>query len=323
MSDCERCLSLLDSYIDHELAEDERLFVEKHLEQCPQCRAEWQEAKALEERLAAWAAEEIEPPADFREKVFARLEAEPAPVVPLSTRAVKKKPLWSKVLPWAAAAVLLLAMSPAIIHLAGGQPGNSSQPQQVAENDQAAKQTQDEQAPRMTPAETAPAEKPQPAEKLPAASDEPASKEQPPVQKNAAEQEDTGSTQPELTVPENDSIAPDDKTPMLASGSQPDEQQMPTEETQPQLPAPAFYRSSAPEEPDWSALKEQDTALKQKYSEELDVLKQQYAQEATEELQAAITAKEAELEAIDKRLKAIENKDAQAYDEALANAGDE
>ena len=47
------------------------------------------------------------------------------------------------------------------------------------------------------------------------------------------------------------------------------------------------------------------------------------AEEATEELQAAITAKEAELAAIDKRLKAIESKDAQAYDEALANAGDE
>ena len=319
MSDCERCLSLLDSYIDHELAEDERLFVEKHLEQCSQCQAKWQEAMTLEEMLAEWAAQEIEPPMDFREKLFARLEAESAPVVPLAARAAKKKPSLNRILPWAAAAVLLLALGPAILHMTSSQPENASQPQQIAENDQ----TQPDDAPLQTPAEITPADEQPVDQEKQKAQDEPRAKEPPQSALDTTEQEDTGGTPSELILPTNDNDVADGETPMLASEPKPAEEQAPTEETKPQMPSPALYRSAVPEELDWQALKEQEMSLKQQYSQELQQLKKQYAQEATAELEAAITAKEAELAAVDKRLKAIDAKDAQAYDEALENTDDE
>lgn len=319
MSDCERCRSLLDSYIDHALEESERLFVEKHLEQCADCQLEWQEAQALAAQLAIWAAEEIEPPADFREKLFTRLDAEPAPIVPLAARAQKKKPRWGKVLPWAAVAVLLLALLPAITHIAGDRPENASQPQQVADNDQPPAAEDQDVQPRAL-AETEPAEEVQPKEQQPSVvKKEDAPKLEAPAQNTDSGQQKAGSNQKELTSPHNDTAdnTVDDKTPMLASGQMSEDQQAPTGDTQEKMPFTASYRSAAPVEPDWAALKEQDTALMQQYNEELEQLKQQYAETASETLKQAIADKEAALKALEQRLAAIEQKDVEAYEAAL------
>ena len=316
MSDCERCQSLLDLYIDHELEESERLFVEKHLEQCPDCQAQWLAAQEMEKLFAQWAAEEIEPPADFRENLFARLETEMAPVVPRALRAQKKKSVLIRLLPWAAAAVLLLALMPAAMHLADGRSNlaENARPQ-LADNtlaDTAEKEAvpQQEAAPEESlSADEQPKINPSVQEKniaLP---------QQAPDVPEPAKQKNMDSEQSDLTALENDDTTNtnDSQTPMLASGYALDGEQAPAGGGEQQTPPVVMYRSAAIGETDWEALKEQNTHLKQQYSQELEQLKQQYEQAPSDELEQAIADKEAELQVVEDRRKAIENEDAEAY----------
>lgn len=301
--------------MDHELEENERLFVEKHLEQCSDCQAKWQMAQEIEGLFAQWAAEEIEPPADFREKLFARLEAENTPVVSLAPRARKKKSSLAKFLPWAAAAVLLLALMPAAMHLAGGRSSaadSAKQQPQLADN---TLEDTLEKAEAIQP--EAVAENRTPAEEQPKAdTTAPGTNDALPKQASPAqdfsESKSTDASQADLTVPEKGDTG-GGQTPMLASGYASDGEQAPAGGEEKQTPPVMMYRSASIGQTDWEALKEQDTDLKEQYSQELEQLKQQYEQTPSDELKQAIADKEAELQLIENRLKAIENEDAEAY----------
>ena len=53
--DCQRVLSLMDAYLDHELDLSAQLTVERHLADCPACHAIHQRQQALSTALGAQA----------------------------------------------------------------------------------------------------------------------------------------------------------------------------------------------------------------------------------------------------------------------------
>lgn len=98
---CEEVHARLDEYVDSELATPELPELERHLRECPACRAQEQELRAL---LVAAAAlpRELQPARDLWPELPGRLRA----VVPFPRRGVLLRPLTL-----AAAAALLVALS--------------------------------------------------------------------------------------------------------------------------------------------------------------------------------------------------------------------
>ena len=104
--------ALLDLFVDGELGAEELLRVQKHLEECPHCRAYVDDAFAMS--LAFPDAEETALPEGFHESVMARIAAESAPVVKKSNQ----RRWWKTLAPMAAAcfAVMLLANRGGVLH---------------------------------------------------------------------------------------------------------------------------------------------------------------------------------------------------------------
>ncbi len=92
--------------LDAPLTAPERARLDAHLSACPACRRAWEEYRWLSRDASAWAARPASsetPAAEFTARVLARLESRPVPV-----------PVWPRLLPAVASAVLLLALSPLI-----------------------------------------------------------------------------------------------------------------------------------------------------------------------------------------------------------------
>ena len=109
---CKEYEALLDLFVDGELGAEELLRVQKHLEECPHCRAYVDDAFAMS--LAFPDAEETALPEGFHESVMARIAAESAPVVKKSNQ----RRWWKTLAPMAAAcfAVMLLANRGGVLH---------------------------------------------------------------------------------------------------------------------------------------------------------------------------------------------------------------
>ncbi|MBO8170035.1 MAG: DUF4349 domain-containing protein [Thermoanaerobacteraceae bacterium] len=71
---CQEYQELLSAYIDEVLTEEEQRRLEKHLEQCSDCRQELENLKETVVMLQSL--DEVEPPAEFRQQLRQRLEAE-------------------------------------------------------------------------------------------------------------------------------------------------------------------------------------------------------------------------------------------------------
>ena len=109
---CKEYEALLDLFVDGELGAEELLRVQKHLEECPHCRAYVDDAFAMS--LAFPDTEETALPEGFHESVMARIAAESAPVVKKSNQ----RRWWKTLAPMAAAcfAVMLLATRSGMLH---------------------------------------------------------------------------------------------------------------------------------------------------------------------------------------------------------------
>lgn len=333
MSECEKCQALLDLYIDHGLEKDELIFVEAHLQHCIDCQAVFRQQQKTAELLKVWAQQEIEPPEGFREALFTRLENEAAQVVPMTAARTKaKRPALYKLLPWAAAAVLLVALLPTTLGLVeqstaktnGGQAqsdlltANTTVDSGTAES---ALETDEESvANHASAAEPAPM-----AAQSPVAA---ADSDSPQQHKETAEPNPGAESIAGQQLEEQMSAAQiqgssDQVTrePMLASPfSLADAEEASNEAEEP--PVMMYGRSvdqigeaaNTGETPvDWEALKQDADQLKQQYDQELTELQQQYAAEPTEALAQSIKEKEDQLEKINRQLEAIEQQDYDAY----------
>lgn len=109
---CKEYEALLDLFVDGELGAEELLRVQKHLEECPHCRAYADDAFAMS--LAFPDAEETALPEGFHESVMTRIAAESAPVAKKSNQ----RRWWKTLAPMAAAcfAVMLLANRGGVIN---------------------------------------------------------------------------------------------------------------------------------------------------------------------------------------------------------------
>lgn len=127
---CEGVRDRLSAYVDEELDELSRLQVRSHLQRCQPCAAEEAALRSMVGILHEVAeATEVAVPADFRQKLRARLQELPPPVV--QPRKHAQPPLWRRWrLPAAAAAVAagitFLVNAPALPQMAVFNPGPSS-----------------------------------------------------------------------------------------------------------------------------------------------------------------------------------------------------
>ena len=67
MANCEQYWDLISYSLDGALTEEEQRRLDRHLAQCPQCRAMWEQLSGLEPELMELEA----PPADFADRVMA------------------------------------------------------------------------------------------------------------------------------------------------------------------------------------------------------------------------------------------------------------
>ena len=81
---CEQMLELLSARLDGELNQAEEQAVQAHLEQCPECRALWEQLSALQFSLEDL--EILPAPEEFAQGVMARVRQE--------SRRPKVVPLW-------------------------------------------------------------------------------------------------------------------------------------------------------------------------------------------------------------------------------------
>lgn len=316
MSDCEKCQALLDAYRDGELDEDDESFITDHLAQCAACQTKWQEMQRLAALLAVWAAEEIEPPADLRQKIFTQLEAQ------LVVKQQFRRKRLEKALPWLAAAVLLLALLPTTLHLTDKHATNQSAAQLVTLDD-----TDKEEALSNEIAPELAEEKAQPPEKEAKQKQAIADSPKPPVTVAREEQAlvpATGAVSPA----ENTAVQGTDdgaeafndagQTPMLASSSYPLDEKQTVEQDESENAPELFLRSrmAGAEDVDWVDLQAQTTALQEQYNADLARLQSQYAQEPSEELAQTIKDLEEKLQHIQQKLTAIAAQDFAAYQAA-------
>lgn len=116
---------LLPWYANDTLIPDERLMVERHIEQCPACRTELEQCRALATRIHEPAEEVWQPPAHHFDRLMAdidRLTPPPAPTKSTSVwwqrilegwRATPRPVRWTLTFESLAVAGLLLALLPA------------------------------------------------------------------------------------------------------------------------------------------------------------------------------------------------------------------
>jgi predicted anti-sigma-YlaC factor YlaD len=109
---CKRAEELYSDYIDGTIQKSLRVPLESHLQECAHCRTQVDELRRVWKVLDV--APVVEPPADFREEVWRRIDAaeqvrQPRPR--LSWRALFTRP----VLGWAAAALLLVVLAGVVV----------------------------------------------------------------------------------------------------------------------------------------------------------------------------------------------------------------
>lgn len=130
MRDCEQWQEMLSAYIDDLLEKDKKSKLEDHLEKCPQCREELKYLQNTVNLIRGLQDEELVPPASFRrelrEKLVATAEASKPQKEKRKLFNISKLQAW---LPLAAAAVLLLIITPFAIDFNFGLSSDKSSPE--------------------------------------------------------------------------------------------------------------------------------------------------------------------------------------------------
>ena len=119
MSQCEKCEALLEAYCNGEISDEDRIFCQEHIAQCQHCHEVLKAEEQLNQLLNDWAESEVEPPEQFHHDLMNKLASVPhnekmAPIPKVNKYARR----W---MPVAAAAALILALSPVILDL-GAKP---------------------------------------------------------------------------------------------------------------------------------------------------------------------------------------------------------
>lgn len=118
MKNCEQFQEMLSAYIDDLVQPDEKSELEEHLEKCPQCQQELNELQETVNLIRSLQGEELVPPASFRRELRQKLESTAEISKPQKEKRnlfnISKLQAW---LPLAAAAVLLLIITPFVLDL--------------------------------------------------------------------------------------------------------------------------------------------------------------------------------------------------------------
>ena len=121
----------LSALLDNELDEEAREEVLRHLSACEECQSYFEELSDLHDAMSGW--EELDPPADFAERVLARLHEEgTAAAVSETARqdAKKRRQVFGALA--ACAAVLLAVTVPRFFSMGGSAPATASSVQYTA-----------------------------------------------------------------------------------------------------------------------------------------------------------------------------------------------
>lgn len=112
MERCEAIFELISAELDGALFQEERERLERHLAECPHCRALRQELAAVSAVMRG--AEEVEPPTELRETIMERVRAQAGAAAPV-TRPQSGHRHWGTMIASAAcvAVVLLATLGPA------------------------------------------------------------------------------------------------------------------------------------------------------------------------------------------------------------------
>lgn len=102
---CEQMTALLSAYVDGELTVQEEKQVQEHLEQCPECRALYEQLQTLHTSFSDL--EEIPAPENFARGVMSRIKVEQKPAKP-KVIPLFKRPQFRAVMGLAACAVLCI-----------------------------------------------------------------------------------------------------------------------------------------------------------------------------------------------------------------------
>lgn len=125
MTLCEKCQQLTDGFLNEDLSDDEKAFFNQHIIECADCQQALNGYQDLAKELALWAHAEVSPPPDFRVQLMEKLSADAQEGV--STKVSWFKRYSRRLLPVALAAVLMVALLPAVLHnsdMAIGRFGN-------------------------------------------------------------------------------------------------------------------------------------------------------------------------------------------------------
>lgn len=115
---CEDFRELISLYIDDELDEANKNELIKHLENCPLCRKEYEELKALKEMLGKIGDEEL--PENFHNELMAKIK-------PAKEKTKKKKFVWSRYSSLAASICAVLLVGGALVGMdAAGMKASSA-----------------------------------------------------------------------------------------------------------------------------------------------------------------------------------------------------
>lgn len=105
---CEQMTDLLSAFLDGELTAIEQKQVQEHLEQCPECRALYEQLQTLHTSFSDL--EEIPAPENFAQGVMSRIKAEQTPAKP-KVIPLFKRPQMRAVMGLAACAVLCIGFA--------------------------------------------------------------------------------------------------------------------------------------------------------------------------------------------------------------------
>ena len=167
MNHCESYEPLLDAFTEGDLFMEDLVWVQKHLNECPKCRAYVDDLIAI--RAAFPTVEETELPLGFTASVMGAVVDTPQAAVPVTAKAkpasASKKTPWVKVLSGLAACCAIVLLAQGVPQLAGGGTNMPSRVEEAVPESEALYYTADSvaetgaEAKMMAePAEAAPAE---------------------------------------------------------------------------------------------------------------------------------------------------------------------
>jgi anti-sigma factor ChrR (cupin superfamily) len=90
---------LVCAYALHAVPSDEIAAVEAHIASCAECRAEWDNLRALDDVMVSWPTDVLRPPASLRDRLARRIAEDSGAVPSVPATPEWKEPEWEEVAP--------------------------------------------------------------------------------------------------------------------------------------------------------------------------------------------------------------------------------